>query len=189
MSRNYLSSFSKKFAKQNSVFDVVLYGSAVKGEEEPADVDILLIFLEKKLKERLEIAQKFKQGIKEKIKKLDVKTINLAEIFNSSFLARQGVLVEGYSLLHRVSLAKRLGFKGNALFSYGLRNLNHNEKTKFTYSLIGRRGEEGMVKKVGGVSLGKGVVLVPIENSLIFESFLKSWKLDYKRKEVMVSLR
>lgn len=189
MLRNYLSLFSKRFAKENGIFDIVMYGSAVKGEEEPADMDILLIFLEKKLKERLEIAQKFKQSIREKVKKADVKTINIGEVFDSNFLARQGVLIEGYSLLHGVSLAKRLGFEGNVLFNYGLRNLNHNDKTRFTYSLIGRRGEEGMIKKVGGASLGKGVVLVPIGNSLIFENFLKTWRLEYKRKDVMVSLR
>ena len=72
------------------------------------------------------------------------------------------------------------------LFSYSLKKLNHNEKTKFTYSLIGRNSE-GIVKKVKGESLGKGAVIVPIENGLIFEEFLEKWKLDYKRKNILVS--
>jgi len=187
MSKSYLKLPFKKFAKQNGVFDILIYGSAVKGKEKPRDTDILLVFLDKKLGERLAIAQKFKQVVKTKVKNPDVKTINLSELFESNFLARQGILVEGYSLLHKTSLSKRLGFEGYALFTYNLKNLNHNEKTKFTYSLIGRRGD-GMVKNVKGKALGKGAVIIPIENSLIFEDFLKKWSLDYTGKKILVSL-
>lgn len=183
----YLKSECKKFARQHRIFDIVLYGSIVKGKEETRDIDLLLIFNEKKLKERVEIRQKLKRILQKKLKKLDIKTINLLELFEKDFLARQGILIEGYSLLYDEDFSKRLGFEGYVLFSYNLKNLNHNEKTKFTYALIGRK-EQGIIKKLSVEPLGKGAVIVPIKNSLVFEDFLQNWKIEYKKKNILVSL-
>jgi predicted nucleotidyltransferase len=189
MLNNYLESLkslSKKFAKENNIFDIVIYGSYVKSSENPNDTDILLIFLNAKLDEQLKIAQKFKQEIKDKVKNPDIKTITLAELFDSNFLARQGILAEGYSLLHSISFAERLGFSGHVIFTYNLKNLNHNTKTKFTYALIGRNSK-GILKLINAESLGKGVVSVPIQKSRIFEDFLKEWKVNYKYKTAIIS--
>ncbi len=209
---------SKKFAT-SEVFDIVVYGSFMKSKEEPNDLDVVIILNNMPLKERLELAQKFKSIIKKlpktsllatgnfslsksdaascgalnsdlEIKKIaenpDVRAINLAELFDSNFLARQGIIAEGYSLIHSVSFSSRLGFKGYSLFAYSLKNLNHNEKTKFTYSLIGR-GRDGIIKKSKAEPIGKGAILVPIENTYLFEDFLKSWNVQYKLKVSLVA--
>lgn len=183
----YLISVCKKFAKQHNIFDIILYGSAVKGKEEARDIDLLLIFLGTKLKERTNIAQKLKGILKKKIERIDIKTINLLELLGKEFLARQGIFVEGYSLLHNVAFSERLGFKSYALFTYNLKNLSHNEKTKFTYALIGRN-REGIIKELNAEPLGKGAIIVPIKNSLIFEDFLQRWKINYKKKDILISL-
>lgn len=190
MLKNYLEhleSVCKKFSKKHNLFDIVLYGSAAKGKEEARDVDILLIFKEKKLKERTDISQELKEILHKRIEKIDIKTINLEGLFEKGFLARQGILIEGYSLLHNIPLSKKLGFKGYALFTYNLKNLNHNEKTKFTYALIGRKSQ-GIIKQLNAEPLGKGAIIVPVENSLIFEDFLQKWKINYNKKNVLVSL-
>jgi len=181
---NYLRSESKKFAKKNKLFDIVIYGSNVKGKLDFNDIDIVLIFEEKPLKERLEIAQNFKNLIKRNLK-IDIKTINLKELFEKDFLARQGILIEGRSLVHNQKFSERMGFEGYSLFSYNLKNLNHNDKTRFTYALIGRREEKGMLKQVESISLGKGSVKIPIGNSIIFEDFLKTWNITYKRENIL----
>lgn len=183
----YLTSECKKFAKKYDVFDIVIYGSAMKGKEKARDIDLLLIFKGRKLKERVDISQELKEILHKKIEKIDIKTINLEELFEKEFLARQGIFVEGYSLLHEIDFSKKLGFIGYALFTHNLKNLNHNEKTKFTYALIGRNSQ-GMIKQLNAEPLGKGAILVPIKNSLIFENFLQKWKLDYKKKIILVSL-
>lgn len=183
----YLTLVCKKFARKNDILDIVLYGSAVKSKEEIRDIDILLIFLNKKLKERIDIAQNLKSILRRKIKSIDIKTINLIELFERDFLARQGILIEGYSLLHNIEFSKRLGFEGHALFTYNLKNLNHNEKTKFTYVLIGRN-KEGIIKQLSAKPLGKGAVRVPIKNSLIFEEFLKKWKINYDKKDILTPI-
>lgn len=183
----YLISECKKFAKKYDVFDIVLYGSAVKGKEKARDIDLLLIFKERKLKERANISQELKDILHKKIEKIDIKTINLEELFEKEFLARQGIFVEGYSLLYCTAFSKKLGFIGYALFTYNLKNLDHNEKTKFTYALIGRNSQ-GMKKQLNAEHLGKGAITIPIENSLIFEDFLQKWKINYKKKHILVSL-
>ena len=182
----FLESESKNF-KNKDIFDIVLYGSLIKGKIEARDIDILLIFHEKSLKERAEIAREFKEKISEKINSLDIKTINLLELFESDFLARQSILAEGYSLISNIPLSEKIGFLSYALFTYNLKNLNHNEKTKFIYSLIGRNKSPGILKKLNANPLGKGVILLPINNSSIFEDFLKKWKINYVKKNILMS--
>ncbi|OGJ20405.1 hypothetical protein A3K73_00130 [Candidatus Pacearchaeota archaeon RBG_13_36_9] len=183
----YLESECEKFAKQQKLFDIVLYGSSVKGKEEAGDIDLLLVFEDENLKERVRVAQELKEILSKKLKNIDLKTINLKELFEKEFLARQGILIEGHSLLYNKDFSKRLGFEGAALFTYNLKGLNHNEKTKFTYALIGRNGP-GMIKKLGVEALGRGAVMVPVKESLVFEDFLQKWKLNYKKKNILISL-
>ncbi len=181
-----LESLSKKLFDKEKLFDVILYGSAVKGKDEPRDIDIVIIFFNEEFRERLDIAQTFKMDLPKDLK-FDIQTLNVSDLFDASFFARQGILIEGYSLVSGRKFSDKLGFKGYSLFSYTLGNLNHNQKTMFTYSLIGRGKTEGMIKKVNGKSMGRGAFLVPIESSLMFEEFLEKWKLEYSKKNMLVS--
>jgi predicted nucleotidyltransferase len=182
-----LESESRAFEKDKSIFDIIIYGSNVKGKIEARDIDILIIFKEKPLEERVEITQKFKEEISRKIGKIDIKTINLSELFEANFLARQSILTEGYSLIDRLPLSEKIGFLSYSLFTYKLKNLNHNDKTKFTYSLIGRGKNQGILKKLNAKPLGKGVFLLPIQNSSFFDDFLKIWKIDYNKRNILMS--
>ncbi len=182
----YLKLKSKNFARNKEIFEIIIYGSFIKGKEEARDIDILIIFKEESLVKRTELAQEFKGNLN-KIKNLDIKTINLSELFDKNFLARQSVLIEGKSLIDNKSLAEKIGFKGYSLFEYSLRKLTHNEKTKFVYGLSGRN-KEGILKKIKAIHIGKGVVLVPIRNSIIFEDFLKKWNLDYNQKNILMPI-
>jgi predicted nucleotidyltransferase len=181
----YLESLCKNLGRKE-IFDLVIYGSSVKGKEKPQDLDLVLIFYDSPLSFRLDYAQKLKNEIKIN-KEVDLKTMNLREFFDAGFLARQGIILEGYAVIHKKSLAELFGFSGWALFSYTLKNLNHNEKTKFTYVLIGRN-KEGMLKKVHGKSIGRGAVLIPIKDSLFFEDFLIKWNVKYSKKGALIEL-
>jgi len=182
-----LESISKKLFGKEKLFDIILYGSAVKGKDEPRDIDIIIIFLDKEIKDRLDVAQEFKRYLPKELR-FDIQTLNVADFFDASYFNGRGILIEGYSLVSGRKFSDKLGFKGYSLFNYNLGNLNHNQKTMFTYSLSGRGKVEGMVKMVNGKSLGKGAFLVPIENSILFEQFLEKWKLKYSKKNILVPL-
>ena len=188
MWKRYLESLeliSKKFFKEEKLFDIILYGSSMKGKDEPRDLDIVLVFFDEDFKKRLDISYEFKKKLPNELK-FDVKGINIIDFYDAGFFARQGILIEGYSLVSGKKFSEKLGFKGYSLFSYTLKNLN-NKKTLFTYSLIGRGESEGMVKKVNGKSIGKGAFLVPIENSLLFEQFLEKWDVKYIKKNILIA--
>ena len=104
-----------------------------------------------------------------------------------SMLARQGIIAEGYSLVDNAPFANKLGFYGYVIFTYNLKNLDHNKKTRFIYALIGRRKERGILKQLNIIPYGKGVYEVPIENSLVFEEFLKKWDVNYNKKNILIS--
>lgn len=171
--------------KEKNIFDLVLYGSRVKGKSDSRDIDILIIFYNTKLEERLKITQNLKQKLKKYFENIDIKSVNLNEFLDKTFLARQNIIIEGISLINKKPLAESLGFKGYTIFTYNLSNLDHNEKTKFNYALMGRNSK-GILKTLDGISLGKGVAQMPITNSLSFEEFLKKWNLNYKSKNILI---
>jgi len=181
----YLNYKTKKFSKEKDIIDIIVYGSITRGKEKPNDTDIIIIFKETPLKERMIKAQELKELIKEKITNSDIKTINLKEFLEEEFLSRQGIITEGISILDKKSLAEKLGFSGITIFTYKLKNLDHTKKTRFTYALIGRNSE-GMIKITGAKPLGKGAIEVPIKNSEIFEEFLEEWGVEYKKTKGII---
>lgn len=184
-----LKALAKQFynVHRNEVNDIIIYGSAVKGKFEPRDIDIV-IFSSTQAKRMLELAQLLKQKIENIVNiTADVRAINLSELFDTSFLARHGIVSEGISLLHNKKLSERLGFESFVMFVFSTRNLNHAEKTRFQYALKGRRNTVGIIKDTKSQHVSPGMVLVPVESSIVFESFLKLWKLNYKKDIVLIA--
>ncbi|MBT4651754.1 hypothetical protein HOC13_04515 [Candidatus Woesearchaeota archaeon] len=179
-----LKSESKKL-KNKEIFDIVLYGSSVKGKRKINDIDILFIFQNLSLEKRLEITQKFK--LKINIDNLDIKSINLKELFDKTFLARQGVMLEGISLLNGKPLSQKLGFEGFTLFSYSTKNLSNTEKVKLTFALNGRRKEKGLMEKLKAKKYGNGKILVPIINSNLFSEFLEKLNLEFNAENILIA--
>lgn len=169
------------------IFDVVAYGSIVKGKIKPNDIDIMAIFLHGSLKDRLEMIQKIKLGLEKSFDlPIDIKSMLISDFFKPEFLARQGVILEGVSMIDGKQAANKFGFKAFKLFTYDLANLNNTKKTQYIYAVNGRYSE-GILKKLEGKSLGKGVIIVPVKNSLEFEEFLEKWDVNFKSENILVS--
>ncbi|MFH0978855.1 MAG: nucleotidyltransferase domain-containing protein [Candidatus Woesearchaeota archaeon] len=167
------------------VFDIVLYGSSVKGKLSPGDIDVLVIFLEGSLRERLDKAQNIKIGLKKILhQNLDVKQILLKELFSPGFFARTGLFLEGISVLSGKHFCENLGFKSYTLFSWSLNGLTHSEKIRFNYILAGR-GSNGVLKEIGGERISSGAAKIPIQNSLSFEEILKANKVAFHKKNIL----
>lgn len=172
--------------KYKGIIDFILYGSYVKGKSKTGDIDLLVLFLDQPLNKRLEITQELKGIAKKECPDIDIKSANITEFFSKDFLARQGILVEGISLLSNKPFAEALGFKGYALFNFNLKNLKHKEKIKFNYALYGRKGK-GFLHEAKGAYLGRGVVEIPVKESDNFEEFLQRWNVTYKIKTILES--
>ena len=128
----------------------MLYGSSVTGKSRPRDLDIILLFKDLHLNKRLELSQEFKRILRQEFPGADVKSMNLTDFFDRNFLARQGVIISGISLITREKICERFGFKAYSIFSYALANMDHNQKTKFNYALNGRTGP-GVLKSLMGM--------------------------------------
>ncbi len=165
---------------RKKIKDIILYGSAVRGKTVPRDIDIMIVFRKVDKKEYFELPYELRKNIEKTGVKADVKGIETEEIFSPNLLARQNLLIEGYSLITNKPLREILGFEGYSLFAYSIKNLSHNEKTKFQYALKGRRNKKGIIEELKGNHINAGVVLIPIENSEMFKEFLEKWSAEYK---------
>ena len=171
--------------KESFIFDIFVYGSTVKGKRNPHDLDLLIVFLEGTLRERLEIVQRIKGKLKALDVIVDCQQVLLKELFSSSFFARSGVLLEGVSVFDGKKVSEKMGFNSWTLFWYELKGLTHTQKVKFNYILAGRGDLKGILGEFGAIRLVSGVVKVPIEKSLLFEEILKQNNVKYWKKNIL----
>lgn len=172
--------------KDKTIFDLLVYGSTVKGKTKPNDLDLMVIFRAGSLKERLRKIQLIKRKVTS-FKSIDIKGILWEELFQEDFFARSGVLLEGISLFDARPFAEKMGFSAYSLFTYSLKDKSHTAKVKFNYLLRGRNGP-GILEKFGGKHLSPGTVQIPLVKSLEFEEILQENNFQYKKQNILVQL-
>src|SRR3989338_1334913 len=106
--------------------------------------------------------------------------IDFSDFLDSKFLARQGIIGEGYSLFDKQFLHEKFGFKTFAIFTYFMDKLTASQKKMLYYALKGRRGQKGILKEKGMEELKPGVIKVPINLEYEFEEILNQHKIRYK---------
>ena len=166
----------KKFYEENKeeIVDIILFGSIIRGKEKPADVDILIIY---KLKDNLDLNYKLKKQFGD----LNIQIISkvYSDLFRPTFIAREAILSEGYSLVNRVFISEGLGYSNEVLFRYELKKLNKSERMRFYYALYGRNNSSGMLKQLNAKKFADTILLCPIINSERMKEFLDSWSISY----------
>lgn len=178
----------KAFAKQYSeVWDIVLYGSYVRGKETARDLDIAIILsksldIGKKLDLSYECRKIFESAVSFEV---DVKAVDIKDFLDSNFLAKQGIIAEGYLILRKKYLADLLGFKTFVIVKYNLKGLTHSQKKMLYYALKGRRGKKGVLANTNGELLSKCILKIPIQAVYQIENLLNSHKLNYNLEFVM----
>lgn len=176
---NLIKSFKEKHLE---IWDIAIFGSLIRGKIVPRDIDLIIILNKStKLQYKLNLAQELKQSLKF-FYETDVKTIDIKDIFDKNFLARQAIIAEGYLIIRNKFLSELFGFKSYYIFQYSLQNLKTSQKIMFQYALKGRKGrdQKGIVSLKKCEHLGKGIVKVPIESSEEFKEFLEKNKVNYK---------
>ncbi|MEK6916190.1 MAG: hypothetical protein AABW92_00445 [Nanoarchaeota archaeon] len=169
--------FSLKLISSKDIFDIVLYGSASK-KESYKDLDVAIILNAKKpLKAKLELAQKFRHLNPEF--ELDVKVIDIDELMDPTFVARQGILAEGISLIDDRYLHQKFGFKAFVYFDYDISKLSYSKKKTLYYMLNGRI-KEGMLKENDAIKISNTFIKVPIKFSNAFEDLFKEFGCEFR---------
>lgn len=201
MERNELISYAMDFAsylilKYGEIRRVILYGSVARGDfKEDSDVDLFIDvggIDEKKAKKKVDMllddyykTRKFKEwqmkGIENEfsiiIGNLDSKEWNDL---------RRAILNEGI-VLYGKFIGRAEKMKQYALFSF--ENIKPDKKRVSVFrALFGFKVRKmeyiGLIKKIGGVRIGKGSVLVPVSGVSELRKYLHEKKVSVKIYDV-----
>jgi predicted nucleotidyltransferase len=184
--RKRLSDKAKEFASKNpEVWDILLYGSSVKGKEKPNDIDIAVII---KKGNPFNAAFELKTLLEVELppESLDVKGFLLEELFEENNLVAFALFVEGYSLLRDKFLHEELNAGGYFLFRFSYSHFPQSEKMRFLYAYRGRGENPGVLRQTGSIELAPGVVLVPVKEFHNFRRFLSLWGLSYEYAPALI---
>jgi len=184
-----LKSELEKFYKNNkeSILDIILFGSFVKGKYNPRDIDILILY---KGKKDFDKTYELKKILEKNNYNTDITNKTYLEIFSESFKAREGLLSEGYSIIAKKFLSEGLGYFSLILFKYELKGFNKSNRMRFYYSLYGRnKNDNGIIKDLNAVKFSDTILLCPVENAEKMKEYLDYWKIKYIEFPVMIPIR
>jgi len=176
-----------KIKEIDGTLGVVLFGSYSRGDyDEGSDIDLLVIFkdknkLSKGSKKMYETTAKSHQFFQ-------VIALTLDEFKKSPL--RESVLRDGKIYYANKEVKKLLTqtYKPYALITYTTAKLNPKERVLFTHKLEGRgKGRyryNGLIQKLGGYKVGKGVAMIPVENLKILTEHLEKKGVNYTTRYV-----
>ncbi len=169
---------SKEFYRSNkeAIFDIILFGSSVRGKVKPNDLDILILF-DKKIDRDAEY--EFKRKIGKFAENISLISKTKESVNDPAFPAREAILFEGYSLITKTQLASKWGFDPVGLFIYDTKPLKNTDKTRFYYALNGRRNALGIADSLKSTKLSDKILAVPLENIEEAKVFFDLWKIEY----------
>ncbi|MFO8015571.1 MAG: nucleotidyltransferase domain-containing protein [Candidatus Woesearchaeota archaeon] len=181
-----LKSTIKAF-KNRDVFDIVIYGSVVRGKEDANDIDIAIIMnRQTSAGEKLEISANLREKLEIPGMEIDVKAIDIKDLQDPAFIARQPILAEGYSLISEEFLHKIFGFRAYYAFAYSPKSLTYSQKKTLYYALKGRRGGKGLLQQKGGEQTGACRIRVPIQAAEEFKSIFEQHNAEYRTETEIV---
>lgn len=164
------SSFNKY---KKDLEDIVLFGSFVKGKESPKDIDLLMIF-KNKVDKKIELEFKKEMNIPE----ADINSITSSELEGEGFIAKEGIYLEGISIVDGKPLNERLGFTSVAFLKYDLSKIKGSERVKFYYALQGRKGSRGFLGSVAAKRYAESVIVCDYDELERLKAFFEHWKIE-----------
>jgi len=179
------SKIIEEYLKKSEIIDIILFGSIIRGKENPKDIDLLVIYSQS-TKDIIEMNHTLKKQLEDTIQNIEITGKKYNEIFNQEFLARESILSEGFSMRQRKFLSECFGYKNFVLFRYSLKNLNKSKRMTFYYSLYGRGKEKGILEKNKSYKFSSTIILASVENSEVIKSFLEKWKINYTEFPIII---
>lgn len=171
-----------KIKEIKGTVSIVLFGSFSRGDyDEGSDIDLLVVFKNKKDLDR-GLNEIYNTTAKSDLF-FQVIGLTLEEMKKSPLL--ETALREGKIYYIKQDAEKLLTptRKPYALLTYTTANLNAKERVIFTQELEGRRrGKyryDGLIHKIGGYKVGRGVVMVPLGSLKALIEQLEKKEIDY----------
>lgn len=180
---------TKRIKEIEGVIGIVLFGSYSRGDyDEGSDIDLLVVFDNKKnldggLKDVYQITANtdlFFQVI----------GLTLDELGSSPILEtalREGKVYFAREKARRLLTPTRRPY---ALVTYSTANLKPKQRVLFSQKLEGRRQNqyryEGLIHKMGGHKVGRGVLMVPMKNLKTLTEHLEKERIEYVLRYVWV---
>src|SRR3989338_4146883 len=144
---------------KEGVENILVFGPVVRGKEKPEDIDIIVIFKEKVLKE---VEYQIRKEIEKKYKSVSIISKTSATLLDPAFDARESILFEGKSLLKDKNIAEQYGYTPLGMFKYNFQGWSKLQKLKYFYLSRGFSLQRGILQEIAGIKLGDGIVLVPL---------------------------
>ena len=155
---------------KGTLLDIILFGSSVKGKDEPEDIDLILVYAFKEDKDHnYEIKKRFENSRF----KAHIVSISYSDIWKPSFLARESIILEGYSFRNKQFLFSSIGLSSFVLFRYKLGKMNNSERMRFYYSLYGRGKTSGVLKAFESYKFSDNIIACPIGQSENIKEFFE----------------
>ncbi len=177
----------KKITKSHlEVLDIIMFGSVVRGKQDPTDVDILVLF---KNKVNKEIEYIIRKELEKEYPKVSILSKTEKTVQDEAFDARESILFEGLSLLTGKSIAEKHGFSPWGMVKYNFKEWNNLQKTKLYHALNGRNNSKGILSLLSCIKLSDSLILVPLDKIEEFKEFLEQWKLEYIYIPILIPTR
>jgi predicted nucleotidyltransferase len=172
----------KNYLKNKNILDIFLIGSMFKDKFDPNDIDIIVLFRERKTEENNDLIYEIKKSIKFEnihIEPLIIDDIKKNKVFST-------ILYEGYSISNNKSFSETLGYKSFSLFIFSLEKLNKIKKVQFAQAIYGRKNN-GLLKQEGGIQLGKGSFITPVNKEELFKEILNKFNVSFSIKKSLIN--
>ncbi|MBS3143081.1 nucleotidyltransferase domain-containing protein [Candidatus Woesearchaeota archaeon] len=169
---------------KDKIEDIILLGSFMKGKEDPEDIDVLIIFKE-------QVDKPVESALKKALhlNNLDLNSITLQELEGDGFIAKEGVYLEGFSLLRNAPVSSRLGFYSVAFLCYNLSSLKGSARVRFYYALQGRGVAPGFLKTLQAARYSDNIILCAYGEIEKLKSFFEQWKIPYVTTPALIPKR
>ena len=170
---NTLNRIAKKIFAKGDIKDIILFGSIRKGKKNPKDIDILIIFTE-------HINKKIEQELKQEINlsTTDINSLTVKELEETSFIAKEGIYLEGLSLISKKAINETMGFNSVAFIKYTL-TMTGSKRVRFYYALQGRGTEKGFLNTLNAKRYAESVIVCDYNVLEEIKLFFDHLKLEY----------
>jgi len=168
---------------RGNILDIFVIGSFLKNKISPRDIDLIVLFKEKDMKDAEEKLYEIKEKLNF-IKPIHMEPLFLGNMFKERIFLT--ILHEGFSIKEGKFVFELIKIGSFVIFYYNLRNLSKLDKVKFAQAIYGRK-KDGLLYQERGISLGPMSFMVPVSREEIFKEFMKKWKITFERKRVFVS--